>query len=345
MKQIHVLLLFGGESSEHEVSIESARNIYDAINKDKFTVSLGYINREGIWTLVDTVLDYKDSKAADQIIPVLGDRKFIVQGADEALSPDLILPILHGKNGEDGTVQGLADLLHIPIVGCGQAASALCFDKIATKRIAAACHIPIAEYATHLAGSKPPSFELLSEKLGPAMFVKPAREGSSIGVNKVENASEFKNALAEAHNYDDLVVIERAIVGRELEIAILGNVPDIFISDVGEVKPDGEFYSYESKYDSASSSEIMIPADVSSEIKAKTKDYAKILYTELGCRGVARIDFFLEGDVLVLNEINTMPGFTNISMYPKLWLASGMTYPELVERLITLAIEPAIVES
>lgn len=345
MKQIHILLLFGGESSEHEVSIESARNVYEAVDKDKFNVSLGYISRNGIWTLVDAVSDYKDSETGARIIPILGDKKFMIQSTSNALSPDLILPILHGHNGEDGTVQGLADLMHIPIVGCGQAASALCFDKVSTKRIAEACRIPVAEYVTHLDGSQLPSYESLVDKLGPTMFIKPAKEGSSIGVSKVTNASEFNDAINEAHKYDELILIEKAVVGRELEIAVLGNLPNISVSDVGEVIPDGEFYSYEAKYDSTSSSEVIIPADISDEIKVRAQNYARTLFPELGCRGMARIDFFLEGDVLMLNEINTIPGFTNISMYPKLWLASGMTYPELVEKLITLAIEPVTIES
>lgn len=345
MKQIHILLLFGGESSEHEVSIESARNVYDAIDKNKFTVSLGYINRRGVWTLVDAISDYKDNKNANQIIPVLGDKKFIVQGTDEVISPDLILPILHGKNGEDGSVQALATLLHIPVAGCGLAASALCIDKVSTKRVAEIKHIPVAEYVTHRVGDELPNYELIVKNLGPVMFVKPVRAGSSIGVSKVRNVSEFNDAVIEAHKHDEVIVIERAISGRELEVAVLGNLPNVSVSDIGEVKPDGEFYSYESKYDSASSSKVIIPADVSNEVKIKAQTYARALYAELGCKGMARLDFFLEGDTLILSEVNTIPGFTNISMYPKLWLASGMTYPELVEKLITLAIEPATMES
>lgn len=344
MKQKHILLLFGGESSEHEVSIESARNAYEAINKEKFEVTLTYISRDGVWTLVDQVADYGDSANTRQIIPILGRGMFLVQEVNETISPDLILPILHGKNGEDGSVQALATLLHIPVVGCDLAASALCMDKVSTKRIAMANEIPVAEFVTHHSGVRLPDYEALTNQLGNIMFVKPARAGSSVGVSKVKSPDEFEKAINDAHIHDEVIIIERAIAGREIEVAVLGNPPDINVSDVGEIKPDGDFYSYESKYDSSSTSQIIIPAEVSDVVRNQIQEYAKVLFIELGCRGMARVDFFLEGETAILSEVNTIPGFTNISMYPKLWLASGMTYPELVEKLITLATMPDTIE-
>ncbi|HEU4830566.1 MAG TPA: D-alanine--D-alanine ligase family protein [Candidatus Saccharimonadales bacterium] len=346
MQQIHVLLLFGGESSEHEVSIESARNVYAAIDDAKFKVSLGYIDRQGAWWLATSLSDQIDTSDMPQLLPHLGKKHFMVMGTNETLQPDVILPILHGKNGEDGAVQALATLLHIPMAGCGMTASALCMDKVATKQIARMNDIPVVEFDTHRIYEPIPGFDTLVGKLGDTLFVKPANAGSSVGVSKVRSNDEFQKAIELAHKYDDVALIERAVTARELEIAVLGNAPDIKVSRVGEIKPDDEFYSYESKYDESSTSEAVIPAQIDADIHDEIQRYAHKLFLALGCRGLARIDFFLdEAGKVYLNEINTMPGFTNISMYPKLWLAEGVSYPELVEELLTLALKADTIDS
>lgn len=344
MQRKTVLLLFGGESSEHEVSISSARNVYAAIDEDKFDVDLGYIDRSGRWWLLSSFDDPISTTEAVQLLPVLGAHGFTSLPHGKTVAPHVILPILHGKNGEDGSVQALAQLLHIPIVGCDMTASALCMDKVATKQIAERNHVPVVAYEVHHNYEPVPDFDHLSTLLGSPLFVKPARAGSSVGVTKVHNEEELEVALRIAHKHDDVALIERGVTARELEVAVLGNLPDFQVSGVGEIKPEGEFYSYESKYNSQSTSATIIPADLSDEQTAKIRGLTRDIYMMLGCRGLARIDFFLdETGVIYFNEVNTLPGFTNISMYPKLWRASGISYPELIEKLINFALAPATI--
>lgn len=345
MQRKTVLLLFGGESSEHEVSVSSARNVYAAIDEDKFDVILGYIDHIGRWWLLDTFESEINTTDAVQLLPVLGARGFATLPHGRTVAPQVILPILHGKNGEDGAVQALAELLHIPIVGCDMASSALCMDKLATKRIVGGSGIAIVEYEVHKAHEPLPNFSRLSTALGSPLFVKPANAGSSVGVSKVQSDDELEVALKLAHRYDAVVLIERGLTAHELEVGVLGNVPTHQASGVGEVKPDGEFYSYESKYSSTSGSDVIIPADIADDLAESVRRQALEIYALLGCRGLARVDFFLdESNRLYFNEINTIPGFTNISMYPKLWRERGLAYPDLIEKLIGLALEPAIVE-
>lgn len=338
MQRTTVLLLFGGESSEHDVSISSARNVYAAIDDAKFEVLLGYIDRQGKWWLLDELEVDISTHGAPQLIPALGSGSFVTMPGDDTVKPDVILPILHGKNGEDGSVQGLAQLLHIPIVGCDMTASSICMDKLATKQILASHNITITPYEVHRRGAILPDFNRLGMDLGSPMFVKPARAGSSVGVSKVYSEDELYQALELAHQHDDVVLIERGIDGRELEVAVLGNPPDTQVSGVGEIKPGDEFYSYDAKYSVGSASQAIIPADLYSEVSERIRQQAGWVYEVLGCKGLARIDFFLtSGGELYVNEVNTLPGFTNISMYPKLWRHEGMTYPQLIERLISLA--------
>lgn len=339
MQRTTVLLLFGGESSEHDVSISSARNVYAAIDDTKFELILGYIDRGGKWWLLDSFETDVSTRSSSQIIPVLGSNSFMTIPNNRLLKPDVILPILHGKNGEDGSVQGLAQLLHIPIVGCDMTASAICMDKLATKEILDAHHIKIAPYETHRSYDAVPDFNHLSMRLGSPMFVKPSRAGSSVGVSKVYSDEELIEALELAHQHDDVALIERGITGRELEVAVLGNPPHHKTSGVGEIKPGDDFYSYDAKYSSSSTSQAIVSADLDENVRTHIKQQAGRIYEILGCRGLARIDFFLTDDnTLYLNEVNTLPGFTNISMYPKLWRAEGVTYGQLIERLIQLAI-------
>lgn len=338
MKQKTVLLVFGGESSEHEVSILSARNVYAAISNSTFEVILVYIDKRGIWWLLDQMTEKITTHGALQLLPVLGSGHFVTLPSGRVITPDIILPILHGKNGEDGSVQGLAQLLHIPIVGCDMTASSLCMDKIATKEVLEANKIVVVPYETHRRGTTVPDFKQLSHRLGSPLFVKPARAGSSVGVSKINSSSELIRALDLAHRHDDMVLIEMAVVGRELEVAMLGNPPNQKASAVGEIKPGDEFYNYDAKYANNSKSQTIIPAELDVITANYIRQQASTVYELLGCKGLARVDFFLADDgALYVNEVNTLPGFTNISMYPKLWQARGLSYPQLIERLISLA--------
>lgn len=333
------MLLFGGESSEHTVSISSARNVFAALDDIKFNVVPTYIDEGGKWWQIDNITDQIDTTEAKQLLPVLGSGSFMAVPGSEIISPNVILPILHGLNGEDGTVQGLARLSHIPIVGCGIAASAIAIDKVLTKQLLENSGITIVPYEIHLASERIPSFAELSEKLGDILFVKPATSGSSVGISKAKNDDELKAALSLAHQHSPKVLIEKAIDARELEVGILGNGAKARTSCVGEINADRDFYDFDSKYSSSSQSKVMIPADITLELSERIRKIAVKAFAIIDGEGLARVDFFLSSDgILYLNEINTMPGFTNISMYPKLWRDQGMTYPELIEKLIALAI-------
>ena len=339
MQRTKILLLFGGESSEHEVSISSARNVFAAMDDTKFEVILCYIDTVGKWWLLESFdADISSHADSSQIVPVLGAQSFITLPNNQVIKPDVILPILHGKNGEDGSVQGLAQLLHVPIVGCDMTASAICMDKLATKEILDSHNITTAPYDVHRTHDARPDFNHLSMRLGSPMFVKPARAGSSVGVSKVYSEDELIKALDLAHQHDNVVLIERGIAGRELEVAVLGNAPHHTASGVGEIKPGDDFYSYDAKYSPDSTSQAIISADLDESTRSRIQRQAKLVYEVLGCKGLARVDFFLTDDgTLYVNEVNTMPGFTNISMYPKLWRAEGVSYAQLIERLISLA--------
>jgi len=335
-----VLLLFGGESSEHDVSVSSARNVYAAIDDTKYTVELVYIDKQGKWWLIDRLDGVVSTHGAPQLVPVLGSASFVTLPEGKVLKPDVILPVLHGKNGEDGSVQGLAQLLHIPIVGCDMTASALCMDKVATKEILQAHHVQVVPFEVHRAGNPVPEFNKLAMHLGCPLFVKPSRAGSSVGVSKVYSEDELATALEEAHAHDEVALIEAGVTAREIEVAMLGNPPHHKASVAGEIKPDGDFYSYDSKYSSDSHSELIIPAELDEATANRVQELAARVYTLLGCRGLSRVDFFLQEDgTLYVNEINTIPGFTNISMYAKLWRHDGISYSDLIEKLLALALE------
>ncbi|HMH70653.1 MAG TPA: D-alanine--D-alanine ligase family protein [Candidatus Saccharimonadales bacterium] len=343
MQRPTVLLLFGGESSEHDVSISSARNVYAAIDDNKYEVELGYIDRDGKWWLLERLDGVVVTHGAPQLAPVLGSQSFVTFPSGRVIKPDVILPILHGKNGEDGSVQGLAQLLHIPIVGCDMTASALCMDKVVTKELLRGAGIKVVPYETHTVTAPAPDFNKLSMRLGSPLFVKPARSGSSVGVSKVYSEDELMTALETAHQHDPVALIEAGVTGREIEVAVLGNPPAHQASIAGEIKPEGDFYSYDSKYAATSTSQIIIPAEVDVATMARIRELALKSYELMGCRGLARVDFFLlENGTVYLNEINTLPGFTNISMYAKLWRHDGISYSELVERLLSLSLGSTI---
>lgn len=341
MQRTKILLICGGESSEHEVSISSARNVFAAIDDTKFDVILTYIDRTGKWWLIDSIDGEISTHGAPQLVPVLGGRGFMTIPNNQIITPDVIFPVLHGKNGEDGSVQGLAQLLHIPIVGCDTTASAVSMDKVLTKQVLAANNIAVVPYEVYRRGEVLPDFGQLSMNLGVPLFIKPARSGSSVGVSRVHSEDEFTQALQEALRHSDSVLIERGISGRELEVAALGNPPDHQVSCVGEVILGDDFYTYEEKYATNSSARVVIPAEsIGEDVVRKIQAIATDTFRVLGCRGLSRIDFFLtDTGKIYVNEINTMPGFTNISMYPKLWRPEGISYAQLVETLIRLAVD------
>lgn len=334
MDQKKLLFLFGGESSEHDVSIASATNIYKAIDKNKYQIFLIYIDKTGKWWLLTDFNQHHELTDAQEILPVFGENEFMTL-AGERIRPDVILPVLHGKNGEDGSVQGVAQLLHLPIVGCDTVSSALCMDKVATKQIMQTNNIPVVAYKTHLLGEPQLNVDDVVNELGLPLFVKPSRAGSSVGVTKVHTKEEFIAALNEAHRHDKVALIESGLSIREIEVAVLGTSPFQKATLPGEINTGDEFYSYDDKYAETSTSSVSIPANLSEAQAIEIQELAKKVYQLLGCSGLARVDFFLASDGTVyLNEVNTLPGFTNISMYPKLWQYQGVDGTQLIDLLI-----------
>jgi D-alanine-D-alanine ligase len=338
MDRKKVLLLFGGESSEHDVSIASATNVNEAINHDAYEILPVYIDCTGQWWLLENFDQYKNMEHAQELLPALGTKAFTTRNGDH-ITPDVILPILHGRNGEDGSVQGLAQLLRIPIVGCGVEASALAMDKVNTKILLEASGIPTTPYVVYRSSDGIPDFGQLTEQLGSPLFVKPARAGSSIGVSRVQTADELAAALAEAEKHDTVVLVEKAIIGRELEVAMLGTPPHHRSSDVGEIVPDEAFYSFTAKYAAQSQTKTLVDIELDPDMRQRIRSLSEQIYQVLGCSGLARVDFLLSQDgELFCNEVNTLPGFTNISMYPKMWQHQGLNYPELIDQLLRLAL-------
>ncbi|MEC5424582.1 D-alanine--D-alanine ligase [Virgibacillus sp. C22-A2] len=352
MAKKKVGIIFGGKSAEHEVSLQSAKNIVDAIDKNNYDVVLIGIDKEGKWHLNDQssyLLHAEDpkliqlNKSDDAIAIVPGEVNNQLIHATDALGLDqldVVFPIVHGTLGEDGSLQGMMRLVNLPFVGPSVLGSAVCMDKDIAKRLLKGAGIKVAKGLTYTRAKKSKiNFQEAVELLGTPMFIKPANQGSSVGVSKVSTEDEFHEAIESAFHYDHKVVIEETIVGREIECSVLGNA-DPIASKLGEILPRTEFYSYESKYIDEKGAELSIPADVSDEVTKKMQQVAIDAFETLQCEGLARVDFFLtkNGDIYV-NEVNTLPGFTKISMYPKLWEISGISYSELINRLLELAIE------
>jgi D-alanine-D-alanine ligase len=346
MDRKRVLMLFGGESSEHDVSVSSARNVYAAIDEMAFDVLPCYIDRHGKWWLLDDFEEYADTQNGSQLLPVLGSSGFVTIPDNKVIKVDVILPILHGRNGEDGSVQGMAQLLHIPIVGCDVTSSGIAMNKLATKEILQANDIAVIPYRVHRQYEPLPDFGKLTMQLGNPLFVKPARAGSSVGVSKVHSASELPAALEEAHRHDSIVLIEKAIVGQELEVAVLGTPPHHQVSGVGEIVPGAEFYTYDDKYSNSSTAEVRISASIDDATKEAIRQTTAKVFEVLDCKGLARVDYMLAADgTFYVMEVNTLPGFTNISMYPKLWRQEGINYPQLIEMLINDALANGTIEA
>ena len=347
--KLRIGILFGGKSAEHEVSLQSARNVYEAIDRDKYEPLLIGIDKSGRWLLNDEsrfLLNADDPKnirlnpSGDEVALVPRSMGVLanLSSLKNNRAVDVVFPILHGPFGEDGTVQGLLKLAEIPFVGAGVLASAAGMDKDVTKRLLRDAKLPVGKFLALRLNENRPEYDEVCSALGSPFFLKPANMGSSVGVNKVRSRAEYFSALDSAFEYDTKVIIEEFIPGRELECSVLGG-DEIFASVPGEVKPTHEFYSYDAKYIDENGAALIIPADVSAETAARVRDLSIAVFKTLCCEGLARVDFFMKenGDILI-NEINTMPGFTRISMYPKLWEASGLSYTKLIDRLIELAL-------
>lgn len=306
-KKIKIGILFGGKSAEHEVSLQSARNVMSALDKKKYQITPIKINKDGKFKF-DIIKNF-----------------------------DVILPVMHGPFGEDGSMQGLLKLAGIPFVGPSVLGSAVGMDKDVTKKLLRDAGISVGKFITIRLGDKV-NFIKIKKELGLPLFIKPANMGSSVGISKVRNEGEFKKGILEAFKFDGKVIIEEFIAGREIECALLGN--DVPMASIpGEIIANQDFYSYDAKYVNEGSRAV-IPAKIDKNITKKIQELAIKTFQVLNCEGMSRVDFFLKknGDVLV-NEINTIPGFTDISMYPKLWEMSGIPISKLLDRLIELAQE------
>ena len=359
-KKIRVGLIFGGKSGEHEVSLASAQSVAQAIDREKYEVGLIGITKDGRWIAGGSAL--KQLADASPTPLLAGKLENNGSGATiEALSTkelgpgaaastsllssiDVAFPLVHGPFGEDGTIQGLLELADIPYVGAGVAASAVGMDKALMKAIFRASNLPIVDWMLirrHDWESKPEeTIRGIESAFGYPCFIKPANLGSSVGISKAHNWDELAQALANAAQYDRRLLAERAVDAREIECSVLGNDEPIAAMP-GEVIPQREFYDYAAKYADDSGTELKVPADLSPELTRSVQDIAVRAFKAIDGSGLARVDFFIERGTnrVLVNEINTIPGFTSVSMYPRMWEKTGLTYPALIERLIQLALE------
>lgn len=345
MNKIKIGVIFGGMSTENEVSCISGASVIKHLNKEKYNVFPIYIDKIGNWYKVKL----EDIEKSEEL-----ENKEHIENITEYLKQmDVIFPVLHGLYGEDGTIQGLFELLKIPYVGCGVLASSVGMDKVYTKLIFEKANINQAKYIYIRKYNEKYIYideefnerilelediaKITNDKLRFPVFVKPSNSGSSVGINKAHNIEELKNAIVEAGKYDNKILIEEGIVGKEVECAVLGN-EDVISSCVGEIKSADEFYSYDAKYNNENS-KTLIPAEISEENSKEIQKLAIKAFKAISGRGLSRVDFFIEDktEKIYINEINTLPGFTSISMYPKLFEAVGILYEKLLDNLIELA--------
>jgi D-alanine-D-alanine ligase len=352
-RKLRVALLFGGRSAEHDVSLMSAGNVFRAFDPARYEVVPVAVARGGAWMLCPLVDGrFPTEVPADgplvTLLPGGGGRLVVVSNDDAPAAPpapvDVIFPVLHGPFGEDGSVQGLAELAGVPFVGSSVFASAAAMDKDAAKRLLRDAGLPIARFRTVTPGDVPAFAELAAE-LGRPLFVKPARLGSSVGVGKADSAQELDAALREAFRHDRKVLVEECVRGREVECGVLESEDGALTTSLpGEIIPTNRhaFYTYEAKYLDQEGADLKVPADLPGTIVKRVQDMSVRAFRALGCEAMARVDFFLRPDMsLVVNEVNTIPGFTNISMYPLAFAASGVSNAELVDRLIRHAMSRA----
>lgn len=346
MKKVKIGIIFGGKSSEHEISIVSGSSIIKNLNINKYEIYPIYISLEGLWyKYVKPIKEIKIFKVGEypkEIIKIKNIEMYLKK-------LDIIFPVLHGKNGEDGNIQGFLEILGIHYIGCGVLSSSLCMNKIYTKIVLEKSkikqvkslminnikdkYIYIDENLNYFKKSIKEIDIIIKEKLKYPVFIKPSNSGSSLGVNKVNNTKDLKKYLIEASKYDKEILIEEAIEGKEVECAVMG-IKDINVSEVGEILSAEEFYSYNSKYKN-DNSRILIPSNIDREIKKEIQNIAIKAFIAIKGKGLSRIDFLIDkNNSIYLNEINTMPGFTNISMYPKLWEYSQISFPHLLDKII-----------
>jgi len=363
--KIRVAVLYGGRSGEHEVSLMSATNVIQYLDRSRFDVIPIGINKQGAWFLGDDELPKQLNDSGIVALPSDSERMlFNPDGIGRNLQAiqatqllpqlknserlfDVIFPVIHGTFCEDGTVQGLLELAEVPYVGCGVLTSAVGMDKDISKRLIMNAGMRVPPFVVIKRGHwdlDPQHFcQLVASQLKYPVFVKPANTGSSVGVEKIKNPEQLSEAIHRAFTRDTKVLVEQGINAREIELAVLESLEygkDPIVSVVGEVKPNHEFYTYESKYLDPEGAELLIPAPISPEMQEKARQFAKDIFTILDCEGMARVDLFLDKDTneFYFNEINTIPGFTQISMYPKLMAASGVSYQELLTHLVMLAV-------
>ena len=351
MKKIKVGVIFGGQSTEHEISVISGSSVIKNLNKEKYQICPIYISKEGNW--------YKYTKPVENVeIFSIGEEPKELEKIDNVFEmlkeQEVIVPVLHGLYGEDGTIQGLLELLKVAYVGCKVLASGICMDKVYAKIIFEKAKLNQANYVV-ISSDKENGYtyideemnhrqvkeyeiaKIVEEKLNYPVFVKPSNSGSSVGVNKANNSEELIENIEIASKYDKEILIEQGIIGKEVECTVLGN-ENVEATCVGQIMSADEFYDYDSKYKN-SESKTVIPAKIDTEISEKIRNMAIKAFKAVGGRGLSRVDFFVENgtDEIYINEINTMPGFTTISMYPKLWEHAGLNYSELLDKLIELA--------
>ena len=344
--KIRLGLLYGGKSAEHKVSMQTALAVIKALDASKFDIHPIYINEEGQWIKgpqlegpVESVkqLEFGTNEGA---IEATGFNSIVAQESGEGF--DVVFPLLHGPNGEDGTVQGLLELLNIPYVGNGVLASSAGMDKVVMKNIFAQAGLTQVGYSSYLrseyTGNEETVCDEVEKEIGYPCFVKPANLGSSVGISKADNREELLAAFAEAFQFDRKVIIEEGVKAREVELGVIGNdYPEVSVA--GEIIPKKDFYDYKAKYEDGDTA-LVIPAEITEEEYANLKEMAIKAYKALDCSGLVRADFFLtaEGKAYI-NEVNTMPGFTPFSMFPLLWKHTGVEYPQLIEKLIQLALD------
>ena len=352
MAKLNVALIFGGKSGEHEVSLSSAASIYENINKDKYNVFTIGITKEGTWLYYEgNSEDIKNGRWVElanrnveiNLVPMGNKEVGILFENGRVQKIDVLFPVLHGPYGEDGTVQGLFEISQIPYVGCGVLASSTGMDKLICKTIYSEIELPQVEYCSTsrwiFNSRQEEELDKIESKLKYPIFVKPANLGSSVGISKAINREELLAGINEALIYDSRIVLEQGIDAREIEVAVLGN-EEVEASIAGEIKPAKDFYDYEDKYINGSST-YEIPANISKNDMENIRTMAIKAFKALDGKGLSRVDFFIDKNSgkIFINEINTLPGFTNISMYPKMWEATGLGYSKLIDKLIELALD------
>lgn len=347
--KIKLGLIYGGKSAEHNVSLQTALAVINALDMNKFDIHPIYISENGEWVRgqaleapVKEVQTLKLQDGGTTVSPVSLNSELFPATVEEHGKIDVIFPLLHGPNGEDGTVQGLLELLNIPYVGNGVLASAAGMDKVVMKNLFAQAGLAQANYVAYIKSDfeKDPeaAYNQVEELLGYPCFVKPANLGSSVGINKCKDRQSLENAFKEAFEFDRKIIIEEGILGREIEIAVIGNDQPV-CSVVGEIAPKKEFYDYKAKYEDGDT-DLIIPGNITEEEYETIKEMAIKSFKAIDGSGLVRADFFLTEDgKALINEVNTMPGFTPFSMFPMLWKQTGLEYPQLIEKLVDLALE------